>query len=312
MKRWIGLLGSWALFVLALGLAAFTIAGESINMSDERRLDRVAAIDKIIAERTGSKASELRDTATQKTARVNVLQAKLQDVAKQTDDVPDTGQTILVSTAENKLYVRRNGQTVFEAVCSTGKGTTLAVDGKTIVFDTPIGKLHIISKDENPQWVPPDWHYVEEARKNGMRVVRLDPGQSIDSRTGQPASAKPDHGVWSWLNGGSSRSSNNPVLKVRGDTVVEVSNGVERELEPGKTIVAGDAIIVPPVNTKQRHYDKVLGKFRLEMGNGYGIHGTDEPDKLGQSVSHGCVRLGDADIEKLYSIANVGDTVIIY
>ena len=40
------------------------------------------------------------------------------------------------------------------------------------------------------------------------------------------------------------------------------------------------------------------------MGDGYGIHGTDEPDKLGQSVSHGCVRLGDADIEKLYQIAN--------
>jgi len=311
MKRWIGFLGSWALLVLALGLAAFAIAGESININDERRLDRVAAIDKMIAERSGSKASELRDAASQKTSRVNALQAKLQDVAKQTDDVPDTGQTILVSTAENKLYVRRGGQTIFEAICSTGKGTTLAVDGRTIIFDTPIGKLHIISKDENPQWVPPDWHYVEEARKNGMRVVRLNPGQSIDSRTGQPAVARPNEGVWSWLNGNSNTSSN-PVLKVRGDTVVEVNNGIERELEPGKTIVAGDAIIVPPVNTKQRHYDKVLGKFRLEMGNGYGIHGTDEPDRLGQSVSHGCVRLGDADIEKLYQIANVGDTVIIY
>jgi lipoprotein-anchoring transpeptidase ErfK/SrfK len=312
MKRWIGFLGSWALLVLALGLAAFAIAGESININDERRLDRVAAIDRIIAERSGSKASELRDAASQKTASMNALQAKLQDVARQTDDVPDTGQTILVSTAENKLYVRSNGQTIFEALCSTGKGTTLAVDGKTIVFDTPIGKLRIISKDENPQWVPPDWHYVEEARKNGMRVVRLNPGQSIDSRTGQPALSKPDKGVWSWLTGGNNVSNNNPVLKVRGNTIVEVSNGVARELEPGKTIVAGDAIIVPPVNTKQRHYDKVLGKFRLEMGNGYGIHGTDEPAKLGHSVSHGCVRLGDADIEKLYQIANVGDTVIIY
>jgi len=311
MKRWIGFLGSWALLVLALGLAAFAIAGESINITDSRRLDRVAAIDRLIAERSGSKASELRDAASQKTSRVNALQAKLQDVAKQTDDVPDTGQTILVSTAENKLYVRNNGQTVFAAVCSTGKGTTLAVDGKTVIFDTPIGKLHIISKDENPQWVPPDWHYVEEARKNGMRVVRLNPGQSIDARTGQPVVSKPNEGVWSWLTGKSNTASN-PVLKVRGDTIIENDNGVERELEPGKTIVAGDAIIVPPVNTKQRHYDKVLGKFRLEMGNGYGIHGTDEPDKLGQSVSHGCVRLGDADIEKLYQIANVGDTVIIY
>src|SRR3977135_4492084 len=106
MKRWIGFLGSWALLVLAFGLAAFAIAGETINIRDERRLDRVAEIDKLMSERAGYKAGALRDTATQKTARVNVLQAKLQDVAKQTDDVPDTGQTILVSTAENKLYVR--------------------------------------------------------------------------------------------------------------------------------------------------------------------------------------------------------------
>jgi lipoprotein-anchoring transpeptidase ErfK/SrfK len=312
MKRILGLLGSWALLVLALGLAAFAIAGETINIREERRLDRVVEIDKLITERAGSKAEVLRGTAAQKTASVNALQAKLQDVAKQTDDVPDTGQTILVSTAENKLYVRRNGQTVFDAVCSTGKGTTLAVDGRTVVFDTPIGKLHIISKDENPQWVPPDWHYVEEARKNGMRVVHLNPGQSIDKRTGQPATSAPSQGVWSWF-GGSSNTTSDPVLKVRGDTVVEVgTDGSERELEPGKTIVAGDAVVIPPVDTKQRHYDKVLGKFRLEMGNGYGIHGTDEPDKLGQSVSHGCVRLGDADIEKLYQIANRGDTVIIY
>jgi lipoprotein-anchoring transpeptidase ErfK/SrfK len=312
MKRILGLLGSWALLVLAVGLAAFAIAGETINIREERRLDRLVEIDKLITERAGSKADVLRGTAAQKTANVNALQAKLQDVEKQTDDVPDTGQTILVSTAENKLYVRRGGQTVFEAVCSTGKGTTLAVDGKTVVFDTPIGKLHIISKDENPQWVPPDWHYVEEARKNGMRVVHLNPGQSIDERTGQPATSTPSQGVWSWF-GGSSNTASNPVLKVQGDTVVEVApDGSQRELEPGKTIVAGDAVVIPPVNTKQRHYDKVLGKFRLEMGNGYGIHGTDEPDKLGQSVSHGCVRLGDADIEKLYQIANRGDTVIIY
>jgi lipoprotein-anchoring transpeptidase ErfK/SrfK len=312
MKRILGLLGSWALLVLALGLAAFAIAGETINIREERRLDRVAEIDRLITERAGSKGETLRGNAAQKTASVTALQAKLQDVAKQTDDLPDTGQTILVSTTENKLYVRRGGQTVFEAVCSTGKGTTLAVDGKTVVFDTPIGKLHIISKDENPQWVPPDWHYVEEARKNGMRVVHLNPGQSIDKNSGQPATSTPSQGVWSWF-GGSSNTASNPVLKVRGDTVVEVApDGSERELEPGKTIVAGDAVVIPPVNTKQRHYDKVLGKFRLEMGNGYGIHGTDEPDKLGQSVSHGCVRLGDADIEKLYGIANRGDTVIIY
>lgn len=307
MPRWVGFLGSWAMLVLSFGLAAFAIAGESINLRDERRLDRIDTIDQMISERLNGKTGKLRETAAQKTSEVTALQTKVQQVAQQTDDQPDTGQTIVVSTAENKLWLKRGNQTVFEAVCSTGKGTKLAVDGRTVVFDTPIGKLKVKSKDENPSWVPPDWHYVEEARKNGMRVVRLNPGSSINAQTGD--TAKNDQGVWSWLGGG---SSGGPVLKVKGDTIVRIDGDTETELPPGKLIVAGDAVVIPPVTTKQRHFDKVLGKYRLEMGDGYGIHGTDEPDKLGQSVSHGCVRLGDADIEKLYMMANVGDTVVIY
>lgn len=306
MSRWVGFLGSWAMLVLSLGLAAFAIAGETINLRDERRLDRLAMIDGMIADRVDAKSGKLRESAAHRTAELNALQNKVQQVAQQTNDQPDTGQTIIVSTEENKLWLKQNGQTIFEAVCSTGKGTTLAVDGKTVVFDTPIGKLHVKSKDENPEWVPPEWHYVEEARKNGMRVVHLNPGGQIDARTGNPTSGS-NEGVWSWFGGGGG-----PVLKVKGNTVVEDDGGSERELPPGKMITAGDAIIVPPINTKQRHFDKVLGKYRLELGDGYGIHGTDEPEKLGQSVSHGCVRLGDADIEKLYSMAKVGDTVIIY
>lgn len=307
MPRWVGLLGSWALFVLAIGLATFAVAGEMINMRDSKRLARVEMIDSMIAQRWGGKTESLRETAQQRAAELARLQNKMADVEKQTDDVPDTGQTIIVSTEENKLYVRRGGQTVFEAVCSTGKGTTLAVDGVTKVFDTPIGKFKIKSKDEDPQWVPPDWHFVEQARKNGMRVVHLDPGGAIDANSGQPTSGKRDEGVWGWFSGGSG-----PVLRVKGNTVVKDYGDHVEELPPGKLITAGDAIVVPPVSTPQRHFEHVLGKYRLELGDGYGIHGTDEPDKLGQSVSHGCVRLGDADIEKLYAMANIGDEVIIY
>lgn len=298
------------MLVLALGLTSIAVSAEVMNVRDLRWLDRVGMIDRMIAERTGHRADLLRAKAAQQTAHVNALQAKLQSVQGQIDDTPDTAQTIIVSTAENKLYVRDNGRTVFEAVCSTGKGTTLAMDGKTLVFDTPIGKLHILSKDENPQWVPPDWYYVEEARKNGMRVVHLDPGDSIDAVTGQSAQTKRDSGFLEWLRGGS--SGNSRVLRVRGDTVVEDDHGVERELPPGKLIAAGDAVVIPPVNTKQRHFDKVLGRYRLNLGDGYAIHGTQETDKLGQSVSHGCVRLGDDDIARLYAMAHVGDAVIIY
>ncbi|HEV2719011.1 MAG TPA: L,D-transpeptidase [Thermoanaerobaculia bacterium] len=304
MARWTGFLGSWALLVLALGLAAFAVTGEAINVRDLRRLDRIATIDEMIAERGGNKAASLHEAEAAQASQVNALQSKIQSVAQQTADTPDTGQTIIVSTEENKLWLKRNGQTIFEAVCSTGKGTTLAVDGKTLIFDTPIGKLHIVQKEENPLWVPPDWHYVEEARKNGMRVVHLNRGDTVNARTGEPASS--GGGFWSWFR------KSDPVLKVKGDTVV-ISDGTnERELPPGTMITAGDALVVPPVDTKQRHFDKILGKYRLELGDGYGIHGTDEPDKLGQSVSHGCVRLGDDDIARLYQMANVGDTVIIY
>lgn len=309
MKRWIGFLGSWALLVLALGLASISVAAEVMNVRDLRRLDRVAVIDRMIAERTGHQADKLRESAAQKSAHVSALQTKLQTVSSQIDDAPDTGRVIIVSTAENKLYLRENGRPVFEALCSTGKGTTLAMDGRTLVFDTPIGKLHVVSKEENPQWVPPDWYYVEEARKNGMRVIRLNAGDSIDAATGQPAQ-KRDSGFWSFLRGGGSGSSR--VLRVRGNTVIEDDNGIERELPPGKLIAAGDAVIIPPVNTVQRHFDKVLGHYRLNLGDGYAIHGTQETEKLGQSVSHGCVRLGDDDIARLYAMANVGDAVIIY
>jgi len=305
MRRWIGFLGSWAIFVLALGLAAIAAAGEWINLRDSRRLDRVEVIDKMIAERSGSKAEQLRGVAKSRAADLSQMQQKVNNVSRETDDVPDTGQSIIVSTSENRLYVRRNGQPVFDAVCSTGKGTTLAVDGKTLVFDTPIGKLHIKSKEVDPVWVPPDWHFVEEARKSGMRVVHLNRGGAVDADTGDPVSGRSE-GIWSWF-GGSRRT-----LRVQGNSVVEEAGGSTRELPPGKLIVAGNTIVVPPVDTAQRRYAGVLGKYRLELGDGYGIHGTDQPQQLGRSVSHGCVRLGDADIERLYQIANVGDEVIIY
>ncbi len=44
---------------------------------------------------------------------------------------------------------------------------------------------------------------------------------------------------------------------------------------------------------------------------GYGIHGTNEPNSIGKAASHGCIRMGKADIEDLYSRVAVGDQVEI-
>lgn len=305
MPRWVGLLGSWALLALALGLAGFAIASESINVRDDRRLERVDMIDALIAERTGGKAERIR-------GEIDTLKNRVETVAE-ANEQPDTDQTIVVSTAENKVTVRRGSQVVFEASCSTGKGTHLAVDGKTLVFDTPIGKFHIQSKEENPVWVPPDWHYVEQARKHGMRVVRLNYGGAIDADTGGPPRAARKESFWSSLFGGSGGDSGSSrVLRVRNNRVVVDYGSHEQELPAGEMIYAGGAIVIPPVGTPQRQFDKVLGRYRLNLGDGYALHGTQETSKIGQSVTHGCVRLHDADIERLYGMANVGDEVIIY
>src|SRR5262245_22602060 len=42
------------------------------------------------------------------------------------------------------------------------------------------------------------------------------------------------------------------------------------------------------------------------------IRGTDQPSTIGKAKSHGCVRLKNADIEKLFERVRGGDVVEIY
>jgi lipoprotein-anchoring transpeptidase ErfK/SrfK len=42
---------------------------------------------------------------------------------------------------------------------------------------------------------------------------------------------------------------------------------------------------------------------------GYGIHGTNEPKSIGKAASHGCIRMGKKDLEEMYEMVGVGDSV---
>lgn len=44
---------------------------------------------------------------------------------------------------------------------------------------------------------------------------------------------------------------------------------------------------------------------------GYGIHGTNAPRSVGHAASHGCFRLRNRDMEQLFTMLRVGDTVVI-
>ncbi|HKT19040.1 MAG TPA: L,D-transpeptidase family protein [Stellaceae bacterium] len=56
--------------------------------------------------------------------------------------------------------------------------------------------------------------------------------------------------------------------------------------------------------------DDPLGDYALRLGwSDYLIHGTNKPDSVGRRVSHGCLHLYPADIERLFNEVPVGTPV---
>ena len=51
--------------------------------------------------------------------------------------------------------------------------------------------------------------------------------------------------------------------------------------------------------------------FASKGSNLYGFHGTIDESLIGQAVSHGCVRMRNADIEALFELVEVGTPVLV-
>jgi L,D-transpeptidase YbiS len=67
-----------------------------------------------------------------------------------------------------------------------------------------------------------------------------------------------------------------------------------------------------PTNPEERFAPGELGEYALYFGNGYMIHGTLYERLLGRSVTHGCIRLGRADLREVYRAAAIGTPIYIY
>jgi lipoprotein-anchoring transpeptidase ErfK/SrfK len=205
---------------------------------------------------------------------------------------PEDSPYIVVSIEERRLWYKQGDETIFTTRVATGSGKTLVKDGgkDEWKFETPRGRLVVQGKELDPVWVPPDWHYIEYAKKKGLGVVYMKRGEQIPLPDGA-------------------------VLAVEGNDVVKrYADGRTYPMEAGEghEIDAGGNVIVPPFGTNQRKYKGVLGSHRILLGDGYGLHGTDKPESIGQAVSHGCVRLRNEDIAFLYSIVPIGTPVFIY
>ena len=54
-----------------------------------------------------------------------------------------------------------------------------------------------------------------------------------------------------------------------------------------------------------------LGEHWIDLGNSYGIHGTIDPDSVGQARSRGCIRMKNEDVVEVFSLLSEGSEVVI-
>lgn len=73
-----------------------------------------------------------------------------------------------------------------------------------------------------------------------------------------------------------------------------------------------EGLPVPSANHPSRYEYGVLGGYSMILGDGYMIHGTLYKRFLGMPVTHGCVRMGDEDLEAVFKTMQIGSKVYIY
>jgi lipoprotein-anchoring transpeptidase ErfK/SrfK len=235
-------------------------------------------------------AGALADTALASRAAADSLARRMAARPVNWRSVADsaTGFRVVVSLAKRRLWVLDGSDTVRTAQVGIGMDSTIVYRGRRWTFRTPRGVRKVLDKESEPVWVPPEWHYVEVAHARDLRLERLP--------TNRPLTL-PD---------------STQILVQDGEV------GLQRPGEPFTPFATGEEVIwegtlyIPPLGTKQRQVAGELGRFRLDLGDGYLLHGTPYTESVGQPSSHGCMRLGDDDIAWLYENVPVGTPVYTY
>jgi hypothetical protein len=171
-----------------------------------------------------------------------------------------------------------------------GKGGVFQFAGNSYRFDTPKGERRILDKRDDPNWIPPDWHYYEKAVNRGLEPVHLKDGDRVELSDGT-------------------------FLEVRDSEVGRINRwGNYYPFTPGSEIIFDGYIFIPPFGSPQRVIPNALGPVKLSLGDGYLIHGTHRynQESIGSAASHGCIRMNNADVAQLRDMVEVGTVVYIY
>ncbi|HEY9230050.1 MAG TPA: L,D-transpeptidase family protein [Gemmatimonadaceae bacterium] len=198
-----------------------------------------------------------------------------------------SGYRIVVSLQDRHVWALIGRDTVLSAPAAVAKGTTLEFGNSAWKFVTPRGVRTVLGKDADPIWQPPEWLYAETALANDLKLGHIYVGKPIKLRDGR-------------------------ILTVRDGYVGIMDGGVFGRLPIDEHIVFEGKLYIPPMGTKNRMVEGELGKYRLNLGDGYLLHGTPYKESIGMAATHGCIRLRDEDIEWLYDHIPVGTKVYIY
>ncbi len=152
-------------------------------------------------------------------------------------------------------------------------------------FDTPRGRLLVLHKSEDPFWTPPEWHYVEIAVTQSLRVRELTTKGT--------------------------RLADGRVITVR-DSLVGIETDGDSSfvaLPLDEHIIFDGTVFIPPVGSRNRRIVGELGHYALDLGGGYLIHGTRDSTTIGTASTHGCIRLADDDLAWVYEHVPIGTVV---
>ncbi|MDP2652558.1 MAG: L,D-transpeptidase family protein [Candidatus Omnitrophota bacterium] len=177
--------------------------------------------------------------------------------------------------------------------------SSVVVDGKTVMHEVVTGDtLAKIAKKYNTTV-----ELVQRSNNLKSDVIRL--GQKLRVWTGS-------------FNVFVDKSQNILILKDGNDVVkvYQVSTGENNSTPVGKFKVTSKlvdpvwfhrGVVVPPESPAN-----VLGSRWLGFDiPGYGIHGTVQPETIGQQVTAGCVRMRNQEVEELYSLIPMNTEVVV-
>jgi len=84
---------------------------------------------------------------------------------------------------------------------------------------------------------------------------------------------------------------------------------------PSGILTLSKPVPSPPYNRKKTDLlagpNSPVGIIWCSLGDGFGIHGTSNPDAIGRNTSAGCIRLANWDIVRLAGMVREGTTVVI-